>query len=375
MLYKSLLEPLSIRYHYPYPFGTNTFTNVFVNDDDFAVGKLKIFFWDQEPFDLGSYSELIRSYDSSNKHIFTDGTILAFSDICKSTSPFQLKWYYFFHGFAALDWFRDARYLPNLNNNFTKLFITLNRLVTKERSYRLSFVANLANKNLIEHGLVSCSLNDSYGGSWKNEVNNSQSKLTQQQKILITDVFSNIPDNLVLDKKIVPGHASADFGSNENELFQSAFLHVITETIFYKKTLHLTEKSFRPIAVCRPFVLLGASGNLAYLKSYGFETFNQWWDESYDSEIDPVQRQAKVVKIIEDLSKLSLTDLQDMYQEMLPIVKHNYNHFYTDFKKIIVNELVDNFVQTVNLHNSQNNGHYYDLNSLDIPTIKNRLAQ
>jgi len=70
-----------------------------------------------------------------------------------------------------------------------------------------------------------------------------------------------------------------------------------------------------------------------------------------------------------------LTDLQDMYQEMLPIVKHNYNHFYTDFKKIIVNELVDNFVQTVNLHNSQNNGHYYDLNSLDIPTIKNRLAQ
>jgi hypothetical protein len=374
VLYKNLLKPLNISYHYAYPFGSTTFTRECVNENEFADGKLKIFFWDQEPFDLVEYAEAIHKIDSSHKNFFRDGTILAYSDISKATTPFQLQWYYFFHGFAALDWFRDAQYIPVLNNNFTKVFITLNRLVSQERSYRLSFVANLVDQNLFEHGLVSCSIRDA-NGSWQDEIANNHSCLTRTQKNLIAQVFPKFLNKLVLDHPNVPGHASASFGNNEINLFQSAFLHVVTETVFYKRKLHLTEKIFRPIVVGRPFVLMGAAGNLEYLKRYGFETFGSWWNEDYDQETDSELRQNKVVKIINDLSKLDMSDLKDMYNEMLPVIKHNYNHFYTDFKTIIVDELINNFVDAVELYNSQNHGHYYDLSKLDIPTIKKRLTQ
>ena len=39
-------------------------------------------------------------------------------------------WYYFYHGFAALDWYRDFQYVnPGSFNRFTKVFICLNHLV------------------------------------------------------------------------------------------------------------------------------------------------------------------------------------------------------------------------------------------------------
>ena len=43
--------------------------------------------------------------------------------------------------------------------------------------------------------------------------------------------------------------------------------HIVTETIFYDNKLHFTEKVFKPIVARRPFFLVGAPGNLAYLKS------------------------------------------------------------------------------------------------------------
>ena len=51
------------------------------------------------------------------------------------------------------------------------------------------------------------------------------------------------------------------------------------------KTTHITEKTFKCIRLGKPFVIFGQKDSLKHLKKYGFLTFNQSIDESYD-ELD-----------------------------------------------------------------------------------------
>ena len=132
-------------------------------------------------------------------------------------------------------------------------------------------------------------------------------------------------------------------GNKKTDQSLKSMWHIVTETVYYEQKLHLTEKIFKPIVLERPFILLSTQGNLSYLKSYGFKTFDRWIDESYDNEMDPDVRLQKVVDEIEKLCRKSMSELLIMYREMHEILKFNKEHFYGNFKNIIVDEMVDNF--------------------------------
>ena len=66
-------------------------------------------------------------------------------------------WYFFFHGFAALDWYKDFKYL-NYSQYFyqpNKVFICLNHLITNNRSYRLYLLSEIKQRQLLEFGHIS----------------------------------------------------------------------------------------------------------------------------------------------------------------------------------------------------------------------------
>ena len=94
-------------------------------------------------------------------------------------------------------------------------------------------------------------------------------------------------------------------------------------------------------------MLIGAVGNLAYLRNYGFKTFGDYVDESYDDIADNTERINKITQELVKLCNMPESQLKEMHQDMLPILRHNFNHFYGEFKQIIVNELVDNFQSVV----------------------------
>jgi hypothetical protein len=95
-------------------------------------------------------------------------------------------------------------------------------------------------------------------------------------------------------------------------------------------------------------VLLGCAFNLRYLRSYGFKTFDSWWDESYDVVIDPVARLQAVVSIIRDISAMSDTDLESMLQGMQHVLDYNYELFYSRrFVDATWNELAENLAHTL----------------------------
>ena len=81
-----------------------------------------------------------------------------------------------------------------------------------------------------------------------------------------------------------------------------------------------------------------------------------------------------VVSIIKKLNQYNLNDLQDMYNEMLPVLEHNYEHFFGNFKKIIVGEMVDNFKLNLDRWNDTNKIKYNYTNILNFDEIKQRLS-
>jgi hypothetical protein len=112
--------------------------------------------------------------------------------------------------------------------------------------------------------------------------------------------------------------------------------------VFYYDKLHLTEKIFKPIVSKQPFMLLAAPGNLAYLKKYGFKTFESVIDETYDTIQDNDSRIEAVVDQLRWYCNLSPEEKTDIIRRLEPIIQHNFDHFYGEFRHIITRELLDN---------------------------------
>jgi len=307
--------------------------------------NFQCYFYDQEPYYNFSLDIIKNVIENSKWRQMNRFCILANSEHSELKTEFVKSndyhdWYYFFHGFVALDWYRDFQYMnPSSFDHFDKVFICYNHLISRLRSYRLHLVSNLINQDLVQHGRVSLFLNDSIG-TWQEAIADPESSLDNRAKIKIQQALENVTEPLTIDTDEPTGSLSATVNFED---LTSALWHVVTETVYFDSKLHLTEKIFKPIVAQRPFILVAAPGNLAYLKSYGFRTFDRWIDESYDKETDHYIRIEKITEEIAKLCAREPADLIMMHQEMQETLEYNFNHFYTTFKDRIVDELVDNF--------------------------------
>jgi len=360
ILYENLLKPGQLDCRYYYPFGTTENLSQF---SEFRQYQLKrehhvLFHFDQEPlwndslgviYDVGDKligpnrpswsSKLLRILANSEKSDFK-------KQICRNRG--MADWYFFYHGFAALDWFRDSIFVGN-ETEIINVFLSLNHLIRDLRSYRIGLLARLIESGVFHHGSISFHANQN---DCLNEIKSPDTRLSKKSRSLITkNILFDIKLPLQIDN-FVDGNASAHFGHQEYKLWQRSFVHIVNETVFYDQKLHLTEKTFKPIVALRPFVLVAAPGNLEYLRSYGFRTFNQWWDEGYDTIEDPDDRLDAITKIVEDLCQRPFAQIQEMLVDMQPVLEHNKRHFFGDFRRIIVDELVDNFDGCVRIWNN-----------------------
>jgi len=298
-------------------------------------------------------------------------------NIVKSKNLYD--WYYFYHGFAALDWYRDFQYVnPSSFDRFDKVFICYNHLISNLRSYRLHLVSNLIAQDLVKYGLVSLFLNDNIG-TWQEAIEDSENLLDNRARLKIYNTLKDWTEPLIIDTAEPTGSLSAEI--NFQDLSRALF-HVVTETVYFLPKLHLTEKIFKPIIARRPFFLVAAPGNLAYLKSYGFRTFDRWIDESYDIEEDHYIRIEKITAELARLCALEPSALEQMHKEMQEVLDYNFNHFYGNFKNIIVDELVDNFGGVVRQINhgripGNHSRHHqrYDISTDYLEEVKKRLKQ
>jgi hypothetical protein len=301
-----------------------------------------IFLHDQEPIHLDLHKPLFDEVVSRNQDI---GYIMhprgqfAIPNKCGAVITSELgenmeqlcnmyDWqghYYFYHGWACLDWYRgyDRSFLiPRARDRQpTQTFMSPNRIIGGRRDHRVLFLYKVFKLGL-EHNHISAP------------------KICPQEQIDILEVAKRYsayyPDimevllNAQLPRTFV-GEQTQEMTScwltNFHEAADS-MIYVPTETVYFGRRLHITEKTFKAIALEMPFVLIAPAGSLEYIRRYGFKTFSSVWDESYDQESNDFERLNRATKLLKSIDDLSMAEKQQLWRHCIPIVEHNYNHFY-----------------------------------------------
>jgi hypothetical protein len=313
------------------------------------------FFFDQEPIHLSIHTATFDKVKNvMNVDIETNyanvGHIVTseYNSHNVKTLAEKYSWkthYYFFHGWAALDWYRgyDKTFLiqPWNTRRPTKTFLAPNRIIAGERAHRLKILYHIFRENMIDNHISCPAICPVENISIDVAVKNLQRFYPD-----ICDVFASVslPINFAQEQN----HPMHSCWLSLFEEAADSLLYLVTETVATGHRHHLTEKTFKPIALGMPFVIVSTCGSLKYLRQYGFETFGSIWDESYDNELDDDQRIAKIGKLLKTLNSFSTKDRQDIFRQCIPIIEHNWHHFYNGgFERLLWRELTD-MLETIN---------------------------
>ena len=318
-----------------------------------------IFFFDQEPIHLNIHRETFDRafsynldithgesvvYDMLNKPRIRQAGVLVTSEsnsenvdkICKRYGWKAL--YYFFHGWAALDWYRgyDKTFLiqPWTERTITKTFIAPNRIVAGERQHRLEMLYHIFKHNLVNNHISCPAMCPAENISIQDAIKPLKTKYPDIESVFAAQ---SLPINF-------EGETDHPMHSCWLSLFSEgseSLLYLVTETVATGRRHHLTEKTFKPIALGMPFVIVGTRGSLEYLRSYGFRTFEGIWDESYDQAEDDV-RIERIASLLRSLDELSVDAKQELFKAAQEVIEHNWNHFYGGgFEAMLWDELKD----------------------------------
>jgi len=126
---------------------------------------------------------------------------------------------------------------------------------------------------------------------------------------------------------------------NPNWYNSTAFSIVAETTVRNNTQLFVTEKTFKPIAFQHPFIVFGQPGVLQYLKTQGFETYENVFDESYDNEYRLDKRLNNIVNQINNYSHKTY----DLYT--ISKIKHNKELFFN--KQLIKNKIIKEIVEPI----------------------------
>lgn len=145
-----------------------------------------------------------------------------------------------------------------------------------------------------------------------------------------------------------PFHSSADYVNYLGEniklslivpitLYNKCAYSIITETNAFNDYSFFTEKIARPLLAKRLFVVFSGYNYLKNLRKLGFQTFGNVIDESYDDIIDDQQRWAEAFQQVERLCDMEQTSV---YQQIQPILEHNYQLFTTtDWNQLMIDQI------------------------------------
>tara|TARA_R110000868_G_scaffold90376_1_gene251016 strand:+ start:2795 stop:3976 length:1182 start_codon:yes stop_codon:yes gene_type:complete len=256
--------------------------------------------------------------------------------------------YWWSHAMIARDWYRYAKSDPLLDKekNPTVDFLIYNRAWTGLREYRLKFIELILEQDLQSFCQMHFNPYDNHAYYKEHEFCNPAFNPSRDD---LCKHFSPTTANST---------ASADYSNSD---YQNCAIEVVLETVFDDTKWHLTEKVLRPIACGVPFILASTAGSLQYLQHYGFKTFHDYFDESYDTIQDPVQRLECIVNLMKQLSKLTPIQKQQLYSKLQPICDFNRQRFFSnEFYTQVVEEFTTNFTRAYKFVKQGDSHKYFD---------------
>ena len=105
--------------------------------------------------------------------------------------------------------------------------------------------------------------------------------------------------------------------------YRDVFVDIVTETRFAQSCANYSEKVLQPMQYMKPFILLAPPHTLKYLKESGYQTFDTFWDESYDETEEHGERLRKILELIKSILDKPISELHELYEKMMPVLEHN----------------------------------------------------
>jgi len=231
-------------------------------------------------------------------------------------------------------WFKKILDPNFLNNKLTTKFLSLNYRYTFHRNLIAAFLVNLDSKiswnfkcdyEHMSHGAF-FNLEKPIWNIYRDHIKNGVETLNEKSPFLLD---FNFRESSVIDhnyfKNPFPQHRvinKIDLFAIE-EHYKHIFCDVICETRFAQPMATYSEKIHQAISYFKPFIVVGPPHSLSYLKSNGFKTFNEFWDESYDTVENHEKRLIKIFDLITEINKLSIEQCNELYQRMMPVLRFN----------------------------------------------------
>ncbi len=212
-----------------------------------------------------------------------------------------------------------------------KFFLSYNKNATK--TFRIQVILWLIKNGLIDDSHVSILIKDPNFN--KRNLTSKQIELFDLEQYY--DKFDEMGFN-VLDW---------DYPNYQNDVFSNlkyttkshysdTYFNIITETSFENNSLNLTEKSFKALANCHPFLIIGDKGSNKYLESLGFEQYNDLFDYGFDSIMDNDNRLNAALEQVKRVYTLGANGIKNWYRNNIEKIKKNKERFFEfSFSKMI----------------------------------------
>lgn len=135
------------------------------------------------------------------------------------------------------------------------------------------------------------------------------------------------------------------YATTVHQHFNDSYFNIILETHLdadQSGGTFLTEKTFKPIKNCQPFVLVAPAGSIKQLQHMGYRTFDHVINHAYDQELDNTKRWDMVCSEIERL--VTKVDLHQLYIDSKEDLLHNQRLFLSS-KQDRLNSLITKLTQ------------------------------
>ena len=222
---------------------------------------------------------------------------------------------------------RDLNFNPHIFHNYQlkdKLFLSYNR---RHRTHRCQLVSKLVKNDLLNDSLVSFLVNIPQENSTAEGTLKNDGSLTEEN---LNDLLRYLPKNdLIIDPYEFNSWISQDQYKKTSKHHHRSMISVVTETFWNEAEISFTEKIYRPLFFGHPFIVLAPSGFLKYLKKYGFKTFGNIIDESYDDILNPQERLDAVISVMLNFKNLSEAERHTTWNGLNEVAIENYEIYHS----------------------------------------------
>jgi hypothetical protein len=161
------------------------------------------------------------------------------------------------------------------------------------------------------------------------------------------DAFPRFYKDLEVFREVIPHiplSIPVDTSSNQVSsislpLYSQTWFSLVNESeMSLGGVCRFTEKTIKPLLAAHPMLIAGNPGVLSLLKRYGFETFSERIDESYDNVANKEDRLDALLGEFERLLRLSESEISRLAADLWPIHDANLRHLEFNLSNVLREE-------------------------------------